>query len=131
MNNIHILLNTQVLIHQGQRLLERCNRLIDYCGQEHWQRRRENISNEIQILRQEIDQYQAHIDQFKQIVKSFGLQIYEEIKSANQVIRQGNNATIGQGIKVVGSTLTLMVGISTGGVLGSILGACSFVYGSM
>ena len=64
-------------------------------------------------------------------MKSFGLQIYEEIKSANQIIRQGNNATIAQGINVVGSALTLMVGISTGGVLGSILGACSFVYGSM
>ena len=64
-------------------------------------------------------------------MKSFGLQIYEEIKSASQVICQGNNATIGQGINAVGSTLTLMVSISTGGVLGSILGVGSLVYGSM
>ena len=123
--------NVQVLIDQGKRLLKRCNRLIEYCGQEHWQRHRATINNEMRTLRQEINQYQAQIDQFKPIVKTFGLQIYEEIKKASVAIRHGNNAIIGQGINVVGSTLTLMISLSAGGILGGVLTLGSVAYGSI
>ena len=110
---------TQILIDQGQRILERCNELIQYCGQEHWRRNQATIENKIRILKQEIDQYEAQIDLFKPIVKTFGLQIYEDIKRASEIIRHGNNAIIGGGISAAGCALVLEASFSTGGLLGT------------
>ena len=126
-----MLLITQILIDQGQHLLERCNELIHYCGQEHWRHNRATIENKIQTLKQEINQYEAQIDQFKPIVKAFGLQIHKDIKKASEIIRYGNNAIIGGGISAAGCALVLMASFSTGGLLGGVLAVGSVAYGGM
>jgi len=64
-------------------------------------------------------------------VKNFGLQIYEDIKTAEKVIHCRDKAMIGQGTGVAGSTLALVVGFSAGGPLGCAIALGSIVFGGI
>ena len=109
-----MLFNIQALVGQGKRLIERCNKKD--LGQN---------QSTITALGQEIHEYQTQVNQLKKELKTFGLEIYEVIKTAEQIICHRNKAMIGQGIGFALSALALVLSFSVSSPLGGILVAGS------
>ena len=121
----------QVLIDQGQHLVEECNQLIEYCGQNHGQQNQSTINNKMQILRQRVNQYRTQINQFNHTVKNSGSKLQGCITNARSEVWYGNNTAISYGVDVAGSVLTLLVSFSVGGPIGGVMAVGSILYGGM
>ena len=126
-----LLCNTQILIDKGKLLLELCDRLIQYCSQDHEQQNRLTINNEIQRLRQRINEYRTEINHLIIKIKDYGSKLAEDIKTARRRESKVDNAKIVQGVGVTGSALAFMVGLLVGGPLGGTVAVGSIIYGGL
>ena len=64
----------QVLVDQGNHILDRCNCLTKYHSEEQFNQYHSVIGNEIKILGEEIDKYNAKVASLKSNLETFGAQ---------------------------------------------------------
>ena len=119
----------QVLIDQGKRILDRCNRLTKYHSEEQFNQYHYVIGNEMKVLGEEIDKYNAKVASLKSSLETFGAQTLEDLKAAREKICCRNKAMISQGANVVTSILMVMIGFYVGGVVGHIICGGFVIYG--
>ena len=121
--------NIQVLIDQGKRIVDRCNRLTKYHSEEQFNQYHYVIGNEMKVLGEQIDKYNTQVASLKSNLETFGAQTLEDLKAAREKICCRNKAMINQGANVVISILMVMIGFYVGGIVGNIICGVFLIYG--
>ena len=128
-----MLCNTQILINQGKRILDRCDRLTKHCNEEQLNQYYSSsaVNNEMDALGVEIDKYKEQVDRLKSSLKSFGDQIFDDLKAARKNLLCRSKAMVGQGISVAMSVLIAIIGYYIGDTVGKIILTFCVLYGGL